>query len=134
LLAFTDGTGFTGDGLLYKLTFQIVGNGGDATDITLTDLQLSNSNIELISAGLQKGKIEVLSFIFGDIDNNSQVNLFDIMHLKKYLLGKEELGGTELFAANVKENYDGEGNPIVDLIDIMILKKYLVNKLSDLPQ
>lgn len=60
------------------------------------------------------------SFIYGDIDQNSDIDLSDLTLLSQHLLKDITLEGDQLLAADVK--YDGN----TDILDAALLKQYIM--------
>lgn len=67
--------------------------------------------------------------IYGDVNQDREVNSTDLTYLKKYILkkGVYELDDYSYLAADV----DGDGN--VDSLDLTYIKRYILRKISEFP-
>ena len=59
--------------------------------------------------------------IYGDIDNNGNVDLSDLIKLSQHLLGDITLTGNALKAADVS------GDGVVDILDLPVLRQFIMN-------
>ncbi len=64
---------------------------------------------------------------YGDVDGDGQINSIDFAHIKKYLLGYDQLTDEALKAADVN------GDNVVDSIDYAIHKQFLLGIISVFP-
>jgi sialate O-acetylesterase len=71
------------------------------------------------------GTFVVNPVIKGDVNDDAQVDVIDMVLVKKHILGIEELTGNALEAADV----DSSGS--VDAIDLSMIKKYLLGLITE---
>ncbi len=114
------------DGLLMRFTFT-----------TSKDIELGDYTVDFIVRGcvdydeqdvtivVQSGTISVVNIIFGDATGDGQVNINDIVRLKKYIAAYDYV--TETSTVDVGAGADANGDGVIDALDIVRLKKYLAN-------
>ncbi|MBQ8515678.1 MAG: dockerin type I repeat-containing protein [Ruminococcus sp.] len=64
-------------------------------------------------------------FVCGDVNNDGNIGMADLIALEKYVAGSQEL-----------ENYaaaDTNDNKVIDIIDTWILQAYIIESISSLP-
>ena len=110
------GSSFNGEILV--LEFEILKEAKDGSaEIAFTNFKAGNKNNEKLNFVIDNGKIEIVSRIPGDSNNDGEVDVFDLLILRKHLAGiPEEIN---LNASDV--NADGE----VDVFDLLLFRKYL---------
>ena len=67
-------------------------------------------------------------FIYGDVDQNGEVDILDVITLNKNLLGKEEIDADQQKAADVNLS----GKP--DINDSTLILKFIVGLVKELPE
>ncbi len=104
------GNAISGNGDLFKLTFQTSESlsDGDSTDINI--INIIGFNVQAI----EPVTLNVTSTgLMGDLDDSGDVNVLDASILFKYILGKETLTATQLALADVDQS--GGAPNILDL-------------------
>jgi hypothetical protein len=74
------GVGVTAPGVLASITFQVIGERG-VSELDLTDVMLSNTSAAEIPANVTDGSVEIVSGICGDVNDDGNVNMADVMTL-----------------------------------------------------
>lgn len=118
------GEDYTGNDALLTLTFKVDETAafGDY-EIGLTVLEAFNNADDDVAFYTVNGKIEVIDFIYGDVNGDKVINTRDIVLLRKYVADKDIVTGESdvevSFGADV--NADGE----INTRDIVLLRKYV---------
>ncbi|MBQ2899915.1 MAG: InlB B-repeat-containing protein [Oscillospiraceae bacterium] len=110
------GSSFNGEILV--LIFEILEDTKDGSvEIAFTNFKAGDKDNNKLNFVIVNGKIKVVSRVPGDSNNDGEVDVFDLLILRKHLAGiPEEI---DLNASDV--NVDGE----VDVFDLLLFRKYL---------
>ena len=65
--------------------------------------------------------------LYGDVDENGEIDILDVITLNKSILGKEVL------SAQAEKNADADGNQKIDSNDALSILKYIVGVETELP-
>ena len=86
------------------------------------NVTIRNSN----NNNIDPNSITMTSVLMGDVNQDGVVNAEDISALNKYLLSPISFPLSEkgLLAANVKFDFDNDGNPIINSIDSALIINY----------
>ena len=111
--------GVTGSGVLSTITFEIVGDEG-VTQLGITDYEglILHSNTSPVLADINNGSVDVKKGICGDVNNDGEVDMTDVMTLWYDIADYPTPGAytiSNTWAANV--NCD----EAVDMTDVMTL-------------
>lgn len=71
------------------------------------------------------GTVNVVDFIYGDVNGDGKINGRDVVKLAKYLAAYDELTGTS--SVTVSPGADANGDGKINGRDIVKLRKYLAN-------
>ena len=111
----------TEDGVLATFTFEVLADAPlGATPITISYTPSSTFNMDLDEVGfaLTSGSVEVIDRLPGDVNDDGEVNLKDVVVLSRYLSGG--------WGVTINEsNADVNGDQRLDLKDTVLLKRYL---------
>ncbi|KJS64405.1 MAG: hypothetical protein JL50_19480 [Peptococcaceae bacterium BICA1-7] len=114
----------TGEGT-YPITFSAV-----PTDNSLTKLTGETNPVDDITGfGLVSGSVDVVNWLYGDLNGSSTINSTDLAYLQSYLLKKisQFPNGVPLQAADL--NASGG----INSTDLAYLQSYLLKKISKFP-
>lgn len=118
------------NGVIATLTFQVLESDACKTDIVVTfeEDEIYDINLDPVFFETQNGQVEIVDFIFGDVDGNGVCNIRDATILRRYVAKWEGVTVNEL-AADV--NNDG----IVNIRDATILRRHVAkwDGYTDLP-
>ena len=114
------------DGVLLVLTFRV------KEDIEPGEYHLNfivrtcgNYNEESVDMHVVAGSVEVIDFLYGDVNGDGVIDGFDAIRLKKYLTEYDY--DTETSSVEVFRGADVNGDGKIDGFDLIRLKKYLAN-------
>lgn len=110
------------DGTILKLTFRVSDTAAEGDYTIRLNCQkgdVLDGNLEDAALQLQQGTVSVVSFTYGDVNNDGEINMKDLGMLRRYLAGGYDLTDFVSEAADV--NGDGE----VTVKDLGILRRYL---------
>ena len=114
----------TGDGVMYSVRFKI--KDGTDNEITLLTVSYSpgdviNQTLDVLKPEVTQGRVEINTFIYGDIYTDGVINSKDVVRLAQYLAGWSTtlLSPAELSAADVHS--DG----VINSKDVVRLAQYL---------
>ena len=116
----------TGDGLLVTVKFKVAENaeaGDYAVEARLVEAYNYNED-EVDFVGVS-GTVNVVDFIYGDVNGDGKINGRDVVKLAKYLAAYDELTGTS--SVTVSPGADANGDGKINGRDIVKLRKYLAN-------
>ena len=116
----------TGDGLLVTVKFKVAENaeaGNYAVEARLVEAYNYNED-EVDFVGVS-GTVNVVDFIYGDVNGDGKINGRDVVKLAKYLAAYDELTGTS--SVTVSPGADANGDGKINGRDIVKLRKYLAN-------
>ena len=116
----------TGDGLLVTVKFKVAetAEAGDyAVEARLVEAYNYNED-EVDFVGVS-GTVNVVDFIYGDVNGDGKINGRDVVKLAKYLAAYDELTGTS--SVTVSPGADANGDGKINGRDIVKLRKYLAN-------
>lgn len=118
ILVWDDDREHTNTGCLLKLKFRLKEDAAPGeTRIGLTDLDVGNYNEDSLFFQIRSAQVTVLVHRPGDANGDGKVNVYDLIRLRKYLVGAEK----EIIAGNADVNTD----EVVDLLDLVRLRKYI---------
>jgi len=101
---------------LGNMSFDIIGSAGEITTLDLDNLQIGNSNGALQFIDVD-GSIEVIAVRYGDVNNDGNINVFDILGIVDHILNRQTLTGTSLIAANVTGDSSLNVFDILEIVD-----------------
>ena len=105
-------------GVVVRLRFRILEDAADgAAEITLDNVQVLNRDEEEFYFRLLPGTVTVSSRIAGDVNGDGEVNILDLIRLRKYLMSAAQ----DIQSANA----DVTGDGVVDNKDLVRMRKYL---------
>ncbi|MHB8061939.1 MAG: dockerin type I domain-containing protein, partial [Ruminiclostridium sp.] len=114
---------------IYNYESKLWDSSNDFSTAGLTDTYTKVENIPIYKNNVKvygKEQSEGAEILYGDLNNDGQVNAIDFALLKKYLLGMGEDG---ISLKNADINEDGA----VNSIDYANLRLYLLGKIDKLP-
>ena|GEM_PF-3383067 len=106
------------NGVIVNLRFEVLDVAPDMYPITLAFLAASDFDLGSVHFTVSNGHVEVRDFIFGDVNNDGNVDLIDVTMLQRYAAGWPNVN-INRNAADV--NSDGE----INIIDVTILQRYV---------
>ena len=124
-IVYSDATGFTGNGVLFTVSFAIAENAGEGrTVLNCTigeeDVVGNGTVSEFVTAIGNNGSIDVKkNILYGDCNLDGKVNILDSVFLDRYF-AKWDLGVTEENMLTMDTNGDGK----VNILDSVLLKRY----------
>ena len=105
-------------GTVLNLTFTVLEEVEDGfAEVTITQRKIGNTNEDRLEFAVISGGVNVVNSIAGDVNEDGEVDGFDLLRLKRYLCGHNVV--IDKTASDV--NGDGE----VDGFDLLRLKRYL---------
>ena len=114
------------DGKLMTFTFTT------ASDVNLGQYEVGfvvrsayDENEQAVNFIVNKGTVEIYSFIYGDANGDNIVNGQDVIRLKKYLANFDY--DTGVSTVEIFDGADANGDGIINGQDVVRLKKYLAN-------
>lgn len=122
----SDGTPINNNCILGNVKFNIVGNVDDYTVLDLKNINIGNSSEELNFID-QDGEITVVNVKYGDVNNDTTINVFDILQIVDYILGRSDFDNTQILAADVN------GDSTVNVFDILQIVDYILGRISTFP-
>lgn len=116
----------TDDGLLMTFTFSSASDieSGEYT-VSFTFRTCSDYEEKLVTFEIIDGVIEIVDFIYGDVNGDGVIDGLDVVRLKKYLANYDY--NTETSTVEICSGADANGDGTVDGLDVVRLKKYLAN-------
>ena len=111
------------DGMLFTIRLK-AGDSITAQDlgvsITCMSSNTTNANGDKVSINAtSKGTIKLRDRLYGDVDDNLNVDLMDAIYLRRYVAGWDGYTLTDSSVAYL--NSDG----VIDIADVMVLEKYI---------
>ncbi|MBR2455101.1 MAG: hypothetical protein IKB36_03515 [Clostridia bacterium] len=108
------------NGAIVTLTFKVLQSDACKTDIVVTfeENEIYDMNLDPVFFETQNGQVEIVDFIFGDVDGDGVCNIRDATILRRYVAKWEGVTVNEL-AADV--NNDG----VVNIRDATILRRHV---------
>lgn len=70
---------------------------------------------------------------FGDVNNDTYVNLIDAMLVLQHCNGERTLTADEMERANTNDSVGSDGKPTITLIDVILIMKYVNEEIKELP-
>ncbi|MFQ6120620.1 MAG: cohesin domain-containing protein, partial [Methanosarcinales archaeon] len=112
-----DVTGFSGNGSIAKITFEVIGNGGDTSPLNLSNVSATDTSLKEVTLTTQNGKITGVCCgicgVTGDINDDSKITSLDALMALQMSVG----------LIQVDQCADVNGDGIVTSVDaLMILK------------
>lgn len=130
----TSVTNYTANGTIATLTFRIKdGVSAGKYDVRVSydydNYDIFDKDLNKVRFGVENGSVEVVNYIFGDVNSDGTVNNLDRVYLTRYLADWNDYQDIDLKAADV------DCNGIVNNLDRVILTRYLANwaDCSELP-
>ena len=111
----------TGSGTLIKLRFLVKEEAAaESTAIGIAELQAGNFREESVLFELAAGTVEIVPHTAGDTNGDGEVDILDLIRLRKYLVGAE--------AKIVEGNTDVNADTAVDILDLVRMRKYFAQQ------
>ena len=108
----------TASGVIVKLRFLVKEDAADGgTTLSIDDLEAVNRDEEEILYSMVSGQVTISSRIAGDVNGDGQVNLLDLVRLRKYLMHDT----SDINSGNADVTGDGK----VGSADLVRMRKYL---------
>ena len=120
----TKNTAFAGnDGNLFNLLLSIGANVGDGDyEITATGIELSDITGTAYAGTDAKGTVTVKSYLLGDVDNNGQHSINDVVCIINHVLNRPNMTFIEAAA-------DIDGNGKISVNDaVLLIKTYILGQ------
>ena len=116
----------TGDGLLVTLKFKVAENAevGEYS-IKASPVEAYNYNEDEVTFVGVSSSINVVDFIYGDVNGDGKINGRDVVKLAKYLAAYNESTGESSVAVSPGADVNGDGK--INGRDLVKLRKYLAN-------
>lgn len=105
---------------LGNMEFNIVGEAGQRTTLDINNVQIGNSGGALQFIDVD-GSIEVIAVRYGDVNNDGNINVFDILEIVDHILERQVLTGSGFIAADVT------GDNSLNVFDILEIVDYILN-------
>lgn len=106
------------NGTMFYLTFEILKTAKDGeAKVSITNCTAYNWQEKAVSFNLTAGKVNVQTYMPGDINNDGKVNISDLLRLLKYISGEN----VTVVQAALDVNGDGK----VNISDLLRLLKYI---------
>ncbi len=110
------------DGVFLTLTFDV----SDSIDSeTACDISLSydtgdivDANLNPINVSITNGSVNVIDFVYGDVDGNTKVNTTDVILIRRFIAGGYNTNINEK-AANVN------GDTKVNMTDVIYIRRFI---------
>ena len=108
------------DGTVLTLTFAVPedAENGAELPIAVTCEDPIDTNLNPVAVETTAGKITILSFLYGDADGDGNINMTDVIKMRRYIAGGYDVTVNEN-AANV--NCDAS----VNMTDVILLRRYV---------
>ena len=84
----------------------------------LNKLMFYNTEEAELDIVVENGEIRVINYSLGDVSQNGETDLIDVLRIMQYDIGEREFDDVEMYLADV--NKDGE----VNIIDAFLVQKY----------
>ena len=109
------------NGEIIRLKFRVADNApeGTAASVTVFCLEMFNSENDTFVPTIEAGTVTVYEKIPGDINGDGEVNIFDLIRLRRYIVDSVNV---EVFA-----NPDTNGDGDVNVFDLIRLRRYIVD-------
>ena len=114
------------DGVLLTYTFSVtdeISTGEYSVDFKVR--MCANYEEQHIGFSTVAGTIEVIDYVYGDVNGDGNVDGFDVIRLKKYLANYDY--ETQTSTVDIQPGADANGDNEVNGFDVIRLKKYLAN-------
>ena len=114
------------DGVLATYTFVVAEDApaGDY-DIEVIIRSCTNDNLDDVELVTVNGKISVIDFVYGDSNGDQEIDMKDVVSLRKYITNFDY--DTDTSSENVDFGADANGDAKIDMKDVVILRKYITN-------
>ena len=114
------------DGKLATFIF-MVAEDADAGDYEIEIITRSCANIDLDDVELLpvNSIITVTDFLYGDANGDGEINMKDVVLLRKYMANFDYDTGTSTVAIELGADANGDGQ--VNMKDVVLLRKYMAN-------
>jgi len=107
------------NGEILYLTFNVSDEAVIGTyNIYLTVNTACDQNLEDVNVVTKSGKVKIIEFIPGDVNEDDEVNVKDIILIRRYIAGGYDVELVEP-AANVDENEE------INVKDIILLRRFI---------
>ena len=111
----------TGSGTLIKLRFLVKEEAAaETTAIGIAELQAGNFHEESVLFDLASGTVTLVPHTAGDANGDGEVDIIDLIRLRKYLVGAEP--------KIVEGNTDVNADTAVDILDLVRMRKYFAQQ------
>lgn len=115
------------DGKLLKLTFKIsesaeVGN----HFVKMNVIEAYTEDLDDVVFDVVDGYVEVYDFVYGDVNDDKEINTKDIILLRKHVAAKDPITGVSTIAVGLGADANGDGS--INTKDIILLRKYVAAK------
>ena len=111
----------TGSGTLIKLRFLVKEEAAaETTAIGIAELQAGNFHEESVLFDLASGTVTLVPHTAGDANGDGEVDIIDLIRLRKYLVGAEP--------KIVEGNTDVNADTAVDILDLVRMRKHFAQQ------
>ena len=122
----SSGLDIAADGTLATLTFEVAESTiAGKYPLALIMRESVNAAGNDLDVGVQTAEIEVIDFIYGDVNGDGKVSIKDVVLLNQYLANYDY--DTGVSAVTVEAGADANGDGKISIKDVVLLNQYLAN-------
>lgn len=110
------------NGTIMTLTFEVNENAqaGDDYNVNVSyrNGDIINSSLQAINLTINNGKVSIIDYIPGDVNGDKNVNMMDVILVRRFLAGGYDV--------TINENAaDVNGDTSINMLDVIIFRRYL---------
>ena len=119
-----NGSDVSGDGLVFTMKFRIADNAEEGVyPVSVIFREAYDLDESPVSFSVVSGSVEIVSFIYGDVNGDGTIDGRDLIRLRKYLGTYDDETGTSPYVIFAGSDCNGDGR--IDGRDLIRLRKYL---------
>ena len=116
----------TANGHLAEFTFKINENAPDgAYSIGLTVADIGSASAGELSIKINEGTVRVITGSYGDCNGDTEINLYDVVLLRKYIADYNYETNTS--TVEISNGADANGDGVITANDLTLIRQYLAN-------
>jgi hypothetical protein len=121
-----NGRNVSGDGLVFTMKFRIADNAEEGVyPVSVIFREAYDLDESSVSFSVVSGSVEVVSFIYGDVNGDGVIDGRDIIRIRKYLSAYDD--GTGESPYDIFPGADCNGDGKIDGRDLIRLRKYIAS-------